>query len=57
MKTMREGEKIRWSNGGVNMIKVHCVHMWECYNETPYYVHSVYTYKKKRKEKNLTHRI
>jgi hypothetical protein len=35
------------------MIKVHCVHMWECYNETPYYVHSVYTYKKKKKRKKL----
>jgi hypothetical protein len=31
-------EGIRKKNGGVNMIKFHCMHVWKCHDETPYYV-------------------
>jgi hypothetical protein len=39
------GER-RQSNRGVNMIKVFYMHVWECHNEPPYFVQSIYAIKK-----------
>jgi hypothetical protein len=27
--------RVRGNDGGVYMIKVHCMHVWKCHNETP----------------------
>jgi hypothetical protein len=41
---VRGGDK-KESNRRVNMIEVHYMHVWECHNETPYFVQLIYTNK------------
>jgi hypothetical protein len=33
------------ANRGVNMIKVHCMHVWKHHNETPHFAQLIYTNK------------
>jgi hypothetical protein len=37
-RTKRGGRKTREGDGEVNMIKVHCIHVRKCHNETHYFL-------------------
>jgi hypothetical protein len=50
--TIGEVKEDQWDGGGkprgnkgVNMIKVHHIHVWKCHNETHYFVQLVYANK------------
>jgi hypothetical protein len=44
-------ERNKIVNSGVNIIKVHNMHVWKCHDETPYYVQfNIYQLKKRKKE-------
>jgi hypothetical protein len=39
--------EIRKGNGGMNIFKIHFMHVWKCHNETHYFVHLYMLIKKK----------
>jgi hypothetical protein len=42
-----EGRDTKEDDGWVNTTKVHCIHVWKCYNEDHYFAQLIYTKKKK----------